>query len=163
MYKKIVVPLDGSELAECVFPHLKAVANGCGTMELVLVRVVEPSTQPIGSLTDLSGVFTSEDAEALRKRNDTFHEAEAKAYLEQAKEKVSQNLDVIPATEMLRGKPAEVLADYVTKHGADLVMLSTHGRSGISRWALGSTADKLVRSVCTPVMMIRAPGCVPGI
>jgi nucleotide-binding universal stress UspA family protein len=130
-------------------------------MELVLVRVVEPVQQPVGSLTDLSGVFTSEDAEEVRKRNDAMNEAEARSYLDQVKGKLE--LDVVPAVELLHGKPAEAIAEYVTSSGADLVILSTHGRSGISRWALGSTADKLSRSVCTPVMMVRAPGCVPGI
>jgi nucleotide-binding universal stress UspA family protein len=45
----------------------------------------------------------------------------------------------------------------------DLIIIATHGRSGVSRWVWGSVADRILRSSCVPVLMVRAPGCVPGI
>jgi nucleotide-binding universal stress UspA family protein len=61
------------------------------------------------------------------------------------------------------GKVAESIADYATKNGVDLIIIATHGRSGVSRWVWGSVADRVLRSACVPVLMVRAPGCVPGI
>ncbi|MFC2044869.1 universal stress protein, partial [Chloroflexota bacterium] len=63
---------------------------------------------------------------------------------------------------LVGGQAADVIADYVTKEKADLVIIATHGRSGISRWVFGSTADRILRSACVPVLMVRAQGCVPG-
>ena len=58
---------------------------------------------------------------------------------------------------------AEDVANYASKTGADLIVIATHGRSGPSRWVWGSIADRILRSSCVPVLMVRAPGCVPGI
>ena len=66
-------------------------------------------------------------------------------------------------TEVIMGKPAEVLADYAAKNKVDLIIIATHGRSGVSRWVWGSVADRILRSTCAAVFMVRAPGCVPGI
>jgi nucleotide-binding universal stress UspA family protein len=65
--------------------------------------------------------------------------------------------------EVLEGKVAETLADWVEKNNVDLIIIASHGRSGISRWMMGSVADRILHSVCAPVLMIRAPGCIPGI
>ena len=56
-----------------------------------------------------------------------------------------------------------MIAEYATKNEIDLIVIATHGRSGVSRWVWGSVADRILRSACVPVMMVRAPGCVPGV
>ena len=61
------------------------------------------------------------------------------------------------------GKSYEALGLFATENNVDLVIIATHGRSGVSRFVWGSVADRLLRSVCVPVLMVRAPGCVPGI
>ncbi len=65
-------------------------------------------------------------------------------------------------SEVLIGKPAEQITNYAKKCEAELIVISSHGRSGPSRWALGSVADKVFRASCVPVLMVRAPGCLPG-
>ena len=65
--------------------------------------------------------------------------------------------------EVLEGNPAHTLAEYAEKNQFDLLVIATHGRSGVSRWVWGSVADRILRSACVPVLMVRAPGCVPGI
>ena len=162
MYKKIMVPLDGSELAECVLPHVEAIANGCGVGEVVLVRVVEPVTLIYGATTDGGSVFTEEDAERLRKKTDASNQTAAKDYLNQVAGKVKLG-KVKVQKKLLSGKAAESLADYATNNDVDLVVIATHGRSGISRWVMGSVADRVLRSSCVPVLMVRVPGCIPGI
>ncbi|MBI2857859.1 MAG: universal stress protein, partial [Chloroflexi bacterium] len=87
--------------------------------------------------------------------------AEAKDYLSKLVSRLSYKTEV--KTEVIKGKVAETIAKYATEHGADLIIIATHGRSGVSRWVWGSVADRILRSACVPVLMVRAPGCVPGI
>jgi len=162
VYHNILVPLDGSDLAECVLPHLETVVKGCSAPSVIFVRVVESSTAPFGSLTDGASVYTERDSETARKEMDLRNKTEAQQYLKALAGRIKYDNAVIQ-TELLFGKPADSLADFARKNDIDLIIMSTHGRSGVSRWVWGSTADKLLRSACVPVMMVRAPGCVPGI
>ncbi len=154
MYQKILVPLDGSELAECVLSHVEAMAGGCKVKDVVLVRVVEPFRQPSGS----DYAFRPEEVARI----DAQSMAGADQYLKQVKAKMKLSGFTV-ATEILRGSPASELADYSAKDGVDLIVIATHGRSGVSRWVWGSVADRILRSACVPVLMVRAPGCFPGI
>ncbi|MFC1972232.1 universal stress protein [Chloroflexota bacterium] len=61
------------------------------------------------------------------------------------------------------GLVADSIAEYAQNNDIDLIVVATHGRSGISRWVMGSVADRVLRSACVPVLMVRVPGCVPGI
>lgn len=154
MYQKIMVPLDGSELAECVLPHVKAIAMGCEVKSVVFVRVVEPFHMPSSSYISIS--------EDERKHIDSDHLSDAKNYLRQLVSQVKYD-GVNVQSEVIMGKPAESLAEYATNNEVDLIIIATHGRSGVSRWVWGSVADRILRSACVPVLMVRAPGCIPGI
>jgi nucleotide-binding universal stress UspA family protein len=66
-------------------------------------------------------------------------------------------------TEVLFWPPAEAIASYAEDNGADIIVMSSHGYSGPSRWAHGSVADKVLRASRVPVLIVRAPGCIPGI
>ena len=86
----------------------------------------------------------------------------AENYLEGAAKKVS--LPGITVKKVaLSGTPADSLADYARKNKIDLIIIATHGRSGVSRWVLGSVADRILRSSSAPALMVRAPGCQVGI
>lgn len=156
MYKKIMVPLDGSSLAECVLPHVEAMAKAEGVERVIFVRVVEPfGITPVRGET---GWFSEEE----EKKIDARSRAVAQEYLDQL---VSQSNygQVSIQKEVLFGKSAPTLAEYANKNKVDLVIIATHGRSGVSRWVMGSVADRLLHSVHAPVLMVRAPGCIPGI
>ena len=154
MYQRILAPLDGSPLAECVFPHLETLAAGCQVKEVVLARVVEPF-RPIAT-----GEYTLKPEEVLRIEEEA--KSAAQAYLKKTAEKIKLN-GIGVKTEMIFGAPAETLANYATRNKVDLIVIATHGRSGVSRWVWGSVADRILRSACVPVLMVRAPGCIPGI
>ena len=162
MYKKLVVPLDGSELAECVLPHVESIAGGCGTGEVVFVRVVEPVHLPVGTGTDGGAVFNEAEASQIRQHEDAVDKSEAQGYLDGVLSRVNIGTAKKQA-QVLMGHAANELVDYLKKSDADLVVIASHGRSGISRWVYGSVADRLLRGACVPVLMVRAPGCVPGI
>ncbi len=154
MYKKIMVPLDGSDLAECVLPHVEAVAMGCEVKNVIFVRAVEPLHLPSAS----EWLPSPEE----RQRIESGHRSDAQDYLTELVGRLKYDGADLQS-EVIMGKAAESLADYAEKNGVDLIVIATHGRSGVSRWMWGSVADRILRSACVPVLMVRAPGCVPGI
>ncbi|OGO23438.1 MAG: hypothetical protein A2144_05510 [Chloroflexi bacterium RBG_16_50_9] len=154
MYKKILVPLDGSELAECVLPHVEAVAKGCGTQSVIFIRVLEPFHMVIG------GWGTASLGDSEINRINAQNKADAENYLARLVKRVKY-YGAIAQSEVLiaTGRSAWHIVEYATKNSIDLITIATHGRSGVSRWVWGSVADEILRSSCVPVMMIRAPGC----
>ena len=156
MYKKILVPLDGSELAECVLPHVESIAQGCGVQNVVFLRVVESFHMPSGG--DGGAYFSEKDIKRINSEN----RATAESYLSQLVNRTKYD-GVAAKSEVLTGKAADSIAEYATKNAIDLIIIATHGRSGISRWVWGSVADRILRSACVPVLMVRAPGCIPSI
>jgi nucleotide-binding universal stress UspA family protein len=152
MYTRIMAPLDGSKLAECALPHVEALARGCEVVDIELVRVVTPAQHTVGDY-----VLADAQVERLNREN----QEEAEKYLQDISKKIAVNGAHVE-TKVLFGSEAEGLAEHAEKSGADLIVIATHGRSGIRRWVWGSVADKTLRSACVPVLMVRAPGCVPG-
>ncbi len=155
MYNRILVPLDGSKLAECVLPHVESIARGCGAREVIFMRVVEPFHLQSGG----DGFSMSDkDINRINSENKT----DAENYLGRLTSQTKYE-GVNVRSEVIIGRPMETIAEYATKKDVDLITIATHGRSGISRWVWGSVADRILRSACVPVLMVRAPGCVPGI
>jgi nucleotide-binding universal stress UspA family protein len=143
MYERVLIPLDGSELAEAILPFAERVA-GPADAEVILLRVVEPLSVVAGLGT---GGVVVPDALVL-------HQVEARRYLdEMAKRLEARGLRV--RTVLGLGTPAdEVLATAKTEK-ADLIAMTTHGRRGLWRAALGSVAEEVLRSAPVPVLMVR--------
>jgi nucleotide-binding universal stress UspA family protein len=167
MFQKILVPLDGSKLAECALPYVEEIAGGCNTDEVILVSVTERVTGKT-SAPDIKEQYRSSDRSDLggagAQVEVTFGklEKQAQRYLG----KLAKTLEakgIHAQAEVLLGNPAEEIASFAEKNGIDIIIMSSHGRSGPSRWAYGSVADKIFRASCVPVLMVRAPGCFPGI
>ncbi len=140
MFNHILVPLDGSELAECVLPHLAAIAEAKDT-QVTLIRVME-----------LEG-----DKQPVDPLEWRFKKAEVESYLERITEKLSQqgNLQQVNAI-LLEGQPAERVIEYARKNGVDLILLSSHGKSGVSRWNVSSVVRKIIQNANLSTMIIRA-------
>jgi nucleotide-binding universal stress UspA family protein len=149
MYQHVMVPLDGSELAECVLPHVEAIGTGCNVARVTLVRVVPP-------LKLHGGVETSLSPEARQQLEDDGKTIAAE-YLE-AKAGELTGKGVATETAVLFGEIVHELIGFSTAHEVDLIITATHGRSGVSRWFLGSIADRTLRASPVPVLMVRAPG-----
>jgi nucleotide-binding universal stress UspA family protein len=133
---------------------VESIVKGCDARDVTFVRVVEPFHIPNGG----EASFSEED---IKRFNSESKEA-AENYLSEIVSRVKYEGTNVQS-EVLVGKVADTLADYATKKEVDLIIIATHGRSGVSRWVYGSVADRILRSVCVPVLMVRAPGCVPGI
>ena len=147
MYQKILAPLDGSEFAECGLSHVKAIASGCSVPDVVLFMVYEPLPK-----SQLAAYTPSDFFEKAAKDAHDY----AMEYLGKlANELKTNGINVTIATA--EGNPAEIILEYAKKSGVDLIIMSTHGRSGVARWAMGSVADKVLRHSAVPVLTV-APG-----
>ena len=149
MYSKIMVPLDGSELAECVLPHLKSFIRGFKVRDVILLRVVEPEKVVF----DLGRADFQKVASDINERNKYL----SRGYLDEISERLKAEGTTVHS-EVLEGRVTESLIDYADKNDIDLIIIATHGRSGATRWIMGSVADKLLRSAKVPVFMVRASG-----
>lgn len=144
MTDTILVPLDGSELAEQALAHAAALARALG-VRVTLARVPESVVVPVVS----AGIWITHEVEAAEARG------QAEAYLQAlAASPVFAGLEVghvIPSVPVAAG-----LLDAIEAERPQLVVMTTHGRSGLQRVLLGSVADKLVRSSPAPVYLVRA-------
>ncbi|MFC1937632.1 universal stress protein [Chloroflexota bacterium] len=167
MFNNILVPLDGSELAECAINYAQDLAKRSDAGKIALVSVTEKVTGLTHDSESLERFDASGDAGLAQTDRGVIvtvgkMEKQAQSYLERVAEKLSSE-GISVAVEVLIGNPAEQIAKYVEENDFDVVVMSSHGRSGPSRWAHGSVADKVFRTVCIPILMIRAPGCSSGV
>lgn len=148
-FQHVLVPLDGSELAEQVLVRAAAIARLTGA-RLTLLRVY--SMMPgIGG--DLSGVgFSLAYIDATR--------AEAETYLAGVAERLRRQGLSVEQVLVRDARPAVAILDYAERNAVDLITMATHGRSAWLRFALGSVADKVVRGSHIPVLVLR-PAPVP--
>ena len=151
MYNKLLVPLDGSELGECVLGHLKIIAQGCKVPEVILLHVIEPlSAQTISALAQ-AGADT-----ITRVEQDIKNEAE-KYMRDVTNRVVSDGINAIPV--LVEGNASEEILKYATDYNIDMIIMSTHGRSGISRFFMGSVATRVLNHSRVPVLIVSPPGC----
>ena len=150
MYKKILAPLDGSELAECALEHVNAIAKGCKVPEVVLFRVVEPIYSGAAALPEGAMMY----AELIEQS-----QKDAESYIASITGKFKQKYNIPAKSVLANGNAAEEILEYVKKNDVDLIIMTTHGRSGVSRFLFGSVADKVSRHSTVPVLIISPPGC----
>lgn len=152
----LLVPLDGSSLAESVLPYAKAYARLLSA-RVHLLEVIDEAIQPSLSLGDILVLAERESASHFERGYGTPTDIimqNASQYLaDRAQHLQAQGLEVTTSVQM--GKPAEIIVDAAEQQNAMIVM-ATHGYSGLKRWALGSVADKVVHAARTPVLLIRS-------
>jgi len=133
MYKNILLPLDGSEISESAIPHVQALALGCGTKKVTIAHVVERKRyEGMLAAGKRPGVYLQRTAERLKAKGINTH------------------------IELLTGDPSEAIVSYADNSPCDIIVMASHGRSGVTRWAIGSVADKVFRASSIPVLMVKA-------
>jgi nucleotide-binding universal stress UspA family protein len=149
MYPKVLVPLDGSELAECALPEVIKLGRSGVLAEVILLKVIRIEVIHIPSAYERSIDFT-----ALHK---AYH-TEAINYLGGVQSRLqAEGLKV--STEILEGRPEEKIVDYAKSHTVDLIVIATHGYTGMKRLMFGSVALQVLHDANVPVLLIRAhPG-----
>lgn len=142
MYKRAIVPLDGSEFAESVLPFLRQIA-GPLDMEVILVRVVEPAPIPV----------FPDPAKAVIRELDARRE-DAEGYL--APIAADFRAAGVRVTSMVRrGQPALEILTLVREHQADLIAMATHARRGFEHFVFGSVAETLLRVSGIPILLLK--------
>lgn len=130
MFERILVTLDGSELAEHALPYAVELANACAS-EIFLVKVCQ------GEEANFSPA-----SQAYLKRQ-----------AEQLKDRLARQVRI--KTAVLLGRPAQEIVRYTAENNIDLVIMTSRGRSGIASWLLGSTANEVIHSVKIPLLVIK--------
>lgn len=140
MFQHILVPLDGSSLAECVLPHIVALARVYDA-RVTVCHVVEQGRHGDEQPVDAIDWY-------LRK-------AEADVYLDDTVAQL-QREGVEATALLLEGYPADRLIDYARRGDVDLILCSTHGQGGVATWKIGSVAQKVIMSAGTSAMLVRS-------
>jgi nucleotide-binding universal stress UspA family protein len=137
--QRIIVPLDGSEFAECILPHAIELCKSLN-IELILVRSYNPNFP--GSSIRMHDV------------SQIVHDA-AESYIQQKTEQMkAAGLNRV-SYEVLRGQPAEQITDFAIETPNSLTAMCTHGRHGIGRWMLGSVTEAVIHCSEEPVLVVR--------
>jgi nucleotide-binding universal stress UspA family protein len=141
MFDPILVPLDGSLIAECVLPHVVAIARAFEA-KVILLRVLDKNQ-------------ASEKAQLFDLLNWQINKTGAKLYLDKTSTRL-QKSGLQVETAVLEGLVAESIAEYALSRGTKLIVLSSHGRSGLSQWGISSVTQKIIFSAPASVLIIRA-------
>ena len=141
MFKRILVPLDSSKLAECVLPHLVAIARICKP-EVQLLCVSEPF-----GVTARSRMIDPVDWQTRK--------AEAESYLSGIADRL-KNAGLQVSTHQYNGRPTEQIIEVAHSWNADLILMSSHGQSGLSPWNISSVIEQVIMRVHRSLMIIRA-------
>lgn len=147
-YNHILVPLDGSELAEEALQPALSMAQ-LMQANLTLIRVIPPPIRETGDQ------YTPVATDILLEK--------AGNYLLSVRERLTAVYSRI-SIKIATGPVAETLVGYAGEQGVDLIVISSHGRSGVSRWVFGSVAEKVVRGAPCAVLVVhqKSKGKIPG-
>ncbi len=143
MYRRMLVPLDGSELAEGVLTCAKELA-GRLDLDVILLYVYSPDALEFAPMYQ---AYVERAAETIQRQSQEVRQ-------ETGIQSESKPTEV--RGELAVGYPAEEILRYADENDIDLILMATHGRSGIKRWTMGSVADKVLRASNIPVLLVRA-------
>jgi nucleotide-binding universal stress UspA family protein len=144
--RRILVALDGSELAEFILPYAEAMMKQSdpGSIEILLLSVCDPT---LPATYYAPAPCDWDEMVQDWKRQDERYLAKIEKQLR------GSGLNV--RSEMLTGKPAETIVEDASKNRASLIVMSTHGRSGLGRWVFGSVSEKVLHGVTIPILLLR--------
>ena len=152
MYERILIPLDGSKVAEVALPYIEELVSKVTPgleVEVTLFQVVSPLTQQT-----VAGVEGAPLHYAATKMEET--KKKAMDYLDKAGEGLRSKGAIVKCKVGVGEDAAEEIIKAADEIDAGFIAMSTHGRSGLSRWAFGSVTDRVLRGGNRPVIMVRA-------
>ena len=151
MYQKILVPLDGSDLAECALSHVESLVNEGSAGEVTLLNIIQ---------FDISWAHMYDgkpfDINELRK---PLFAASGK-YLAAAASRLGSRGVKVKTESLEANRPADAIMDYAQKSGTDLIVMATHGHTGFKKLMLGSVAFAVLNGSPVPVLLIRPGACM---
>ena len=141
MFDTILVPLDGSQMADCVLPHVLAIARSFDA-EIVLLHMLEKNQ-------------AGASAQLFDLLNWQINKTRAALHLEKTKA-LFQESGIRVRTMVMEGLVAEGITEYAQNQGMKLIILSSHGRHGLTRWGISSITHKIILSAQTSLLIVRA-------
>jgi nucleotide-binding universal stress UspA family protein len=153
MYRKVLVPLDGSEMAECTLGEVKALVKDGFAGEINVLNIVKidiPWAQMKNEAN--TGSF---DINAVR---DQAY-ASAKQYLVDLESRLASEGIKVKTAFVEANRPAETIVEYARKNGMDMIIIATHGHTGLKKMLLGSVASGVLNESHVPVLLIRPEAC----
>jgi nucleotide-binding universal stress UspA family protein len=141
MFERILVPLDGSSLAECVLPHAVAFAKAFDS-ECILVQVVESPT-------------SEDEIHPVDPLDWRIKKAQVTSYLEEKAERLREAGLTVEVVS-LEGTPAVRICEFAEEKAVGLIIMSSHGKSGISRWNVSSVVQKTAQKARRSILIVRA-------
>ena len=154
MHERILIPLDGSQVGESALPYVEDLLSKLSPevkVEVTLLqvlRLLRPSVVSGLAVPDIA--YTQQEMEESKKK--------AIDYLNKAGERLKRKGAAV-AARVSTGDASEAIVKVAEEINADLIAMSTHGRSGLSRWAFGSVTDKVLRrGARVPILTVRGPG-----
>jgi len=148
MFKKILVSLDGSKLAEQILPYAETQAQQFGST-VVLLQVITVSSAAI------AGVGPVPSSGEIIAEQFNIAEQEAETYLKSIAKSLEAKGIKVEAVTLQGAQLGEGIVDYANKNGIDLIAIATHGRSGLGRAVFGSVADYVLRHSGIPILVIK--------
>jgi nucleotide-binding universal stress UspA family protein len=148
LFHRLLVPLDGSTLAEAVLPYVRRLASPRGT-RVVLLQVIDPAPVVAAMETPAAAQIIAEAEERDRREGQT--------YLERMRARLAADgMDVTPILRV--GDPATAIEEIARDENVELIAMTTHGRTGLGRLVFGSVAERVIRSALVPVFLVRVSG-----
>jgi nucleotide-binding universal stress UspA family protein len=176
MYHKVVVPLDGSKLAEIALPHLEEIAKGCHIAEVLLVSVTEKlrGNVPSGQVTEPAfkeasnvssqpqvvvyspGIMVGNNAATIPHTEVPLGKMAKTAsnYLHRVAQDLSEKGFMV-APSVVMGNPAEEIIHFAEDQSADLIIMASRGKSSLNRWNMSNIAEKVIRGTDIPVLLVK--------
>jgi len=155
MYKKVLVPLDGSAFSECTLPHITAMVKEGHVGEIILFSVAEMKIPLNYYAVDDGGFIQSFDFQAFW--NSEIDKSQK--YLAGVKSKLNSE-GIKAETVLMKGyTPAQTIIEFSNEKGVDLIVIATHGYTGMKRLMLGSVAFRVLHESQVPVLLIRPESC----
>ena len=152
MYRRILVALDGSELAERILPHVEALSEKFGAAVTLLRATTPPETLLAATAQGGTVVEPPIDPTPVVEAE----EEDAENYLRAVADRLRRDGVTIDA-EHSEGDPAQTILSRARELPADLIAMTTHGRGGLGRVVFGSVADEVLRHASCPVLLVRIP------
>jgi nucleotide-binding universal stress UspA family protein len=143
-FSNILTPLDGSDIGETALPHAEALASATGAT-IDLLHIIPPP----------GGVEAKLFGSELKKPVKAAHDS-GENYLGDVAERLVKK-GINTKYKVTTGDPASIIIEHAIEHKSRLIAMSTHGRSGIARWILGSVADKVLQKTAVPMWLVKSP------
>ncbi len=145
MYQKVLVPLDGSDLAECALPHVKKMVKEGFVKDVIILTVIDIHPSALLEGADTTVIYKAQ----MNNSREYMNKVQAQFRAEGIEVK----------TEILQGSAAQVISDYANEKKVELVVIATHGYSGMKRLMFGSVAFRVLHDSHVPVLLIRPDSC----